>query len=138
MPTITADADIQNAYLFTSSVDLGTSAETPRGRGERAPVGSRRGPIIAAVGVVVIAILLFLIVVLPKMRSVSDAQSQLDAARRQTTLEVRAALEQAARGAEEPARHRERPQADPADRRQAALIQLLNGAAVSAGISSFR
>jgi Tfp pilus assembly protein PilN len=34
MPTITADSDVSNAYQFTSSVDLGTAAETPRGRGE--------------------------------------------------------------------------------------------------------
>lgn len=39
MPTITADADIQNAYLFTSSVDLSSSAETPRGRGEESTGG---------------------------------------------------------------------------------------------------
>ena len=100
-------------------------------------MGSRRGPIIAAVGVVVVAILLFLIVVLPKMHSVSDAQSQLDAARQQqTTLEVRkAALEQAKLEAPKNqhvianVHKRIPPTAD-----EPALIQLLNGAAVSAGI----
>ncbi|HTG47087.1 MAG TPA: hypothetical protein VK646_05490 [Actinomycetota bacterium] len=34
MPTITADNDVKNAYMFTSSVDLSTAAETPRGSGE--------------------------------------------------------------------------------------------------------
>ena len=33
MPTITADTDIQNAYQYTTSVDLSTAAETARGRG---------------------------------------------------------------------------------------------------------
>jgi len=100
-------------------------------------VGSRRGPIFAAIGVVVVAILLLLFLVLPKMHSVSDAQGQLDQARQQqTTLEVRkAALEQAKLDAPKNQQiinnvhKRIPPTAD-----EPGLIQLLNGAAVSAGI----
>ncbi len=100
-------------------------------------MGSRRAPIIAAVGVVIVAILFFLILVLPKMHSVSDAQDQLDQAhQQQTTLEVRkAALEQAKLDAPKNqhvinnVHKRIPPIAD-----EPGLIQLLNGAAVSAGI----
>jgi Tfp pilus assembly protein PilO len=100
-------------------------------------VGSRRAPIIAAVGVVIVAILFFLILVLPKMHSVSEAQDQLDQAhQQQTTLEVRkAALEQAKLDAPKNqhvinnVHKRIPPIAD-----EPGLIQLLNGAAVSAGI----
>ncbi|HTG47086.1 MAG TPA: type 4a pilus biogenesis protein PilO [Actinomycetota bacterium] len=100
-------------------------------------MGSRRGPIFAAIGVVVVAILLLLFLVLPKMHSVSDAQGQLDQARQQqTTLEVRkAALEQAKLDAPKNQQiinnvhKRIPPTAD-----EPGLIQLLNGAAVSAGI----
>ncbi len=100
-------------------------------------MGSRRAPIIAAVGVVIVAILFFLILVLPKMHSVSDAQDQLDQAhQQQTTLEVRkAALEQAKLDAPKNlhvisnVHKRIPPVAD-----EPGLIQLLNGAAVSAGI----
>ena len=100
-------------------------------------MGSRRAPIIAAVGVVIVAILFFLILVLPKMHSVSDAQAQLDQAhQQQTTLEVRkAALEQAKLDAPKNqhvinnVHKRIPPIAD-----EPGLIQLLNGAAVSAGI----
>jgi len=87
--------------------------------------------------VVIVAILFFLILVLPKMHSVSDAQDQLDQAhQQQTTLEVRkAALEQAKLDAPKNQRvinnvhKRIPPIAD-----EPGLIQLLNGAAVSAGI----
>lgn len=100
-------------------------------------MGSRRAPIIAAVGVVIVAILFFLILVLPKMHSVSDAQDQLNQAhQQQTTLEVRkAALEQAKLDAPKNqhvinnVHKRIPPVAD-----EPGLIQLLNGAAVSAGI----
>lgn len=100
-------------------------------------MGSRRAPIIAAVGVVIVAILFFLILVLPKMHSVSEAQDQLDQAhQQQTTLEVRkAALEQAKLDAPKNqhvinnVHKRIPPIAD-----EPGLIQLLNGAAVSAGI----
>jgi len=34
MPSITSDADIQDSFTFTTSVDLSDAALTPRGSGQ--------------------------------------------------------------------------------------------------------